>query len=304
MHDGLFRQLYLLLKQRGFACQGCWTTKCGVVMTMKGHLVDGYSAYKGTVNFLFWGCVGCAKIHAMKNKTHANPDVPQSLPRGRHGLSRELVRASQRTRLLDAMADLTAEKGYVAVTIGDIVTRGGVAKRTFYEYFTDKEACFLAAGEYLAGKVAESIVVPHDPEIDLYHRAEATIRSLLQTLQNNPSYARASFVEVWAVGPKAINRRLDVIRQLAQLLASLSEDVSRRQSTARAITETHALAVISAIEGQIFRVIYYEGANNLTDHVETFAQLATGFLKADMSRLNPKKSEPVSEHPTPEKEES
>lgn len=221
----------------------------------------------------------------MKNKAQTNPEIPKSLPRGRHGLSRELIRTSQRTRLLDAMADLTSENGYTAVTIGDIVSRGGVAKRTFYEYFTDKEACFLAAGEFLAGKVAEAIVIPHDPEMDLYHRAEATIRSLLQTLQNHPSYARASFVEIWAAGSNAINRRLEVTRQLAQLLASLSHDVARRQPTARAISETHALAVITAIEGHIFRVIYLDGANNLTDHVETFAQLATGFLKADMSRL-------------------
>jgi len=223
----------------------------------------------------------------MKNKAQTNPEIPKSLPRGRHGLSRELVRTSQRSRLLDAMADLTAEKGYAAVTIGDIVSRGGVAKRTFYEYFTDKEACFMAAGEYLAAKVSEAIVIPHDPDMNLYYRAEATIRSLLQTLQNHPSYARTSFVEIWAVGPKAINRRLEVVRQLAQLLASLSVDVSRRQSAASAISEIHALAVISAIEGQIFRVIYFDGANNLTDHVETFAQLATGFLKVDMSRLNP-----------------
>ncbi|GAC1377043.1 MAG: hypothetical protein NVS3B3_17270 [Aquirhabdus sp.] len=240
----------------------------------------------------------------MKNNAQTNPEVPQSLPRGRHGLSRDLVRASQRTRLLDSMADLTAEKGYVAVTIGDIVTRGGVAKRTFYEYFTDKEACLLAAGEFLAGKVAEAIVIPHDPEIDLYTRSEATIRSLLQVLQNHPSYARASFVEVWAAGPTAISRRLEVTRQLAQLLASLSHDVTRRQSNARAISETHALAVISAIEGQIFRVIYCEGAHHLTDHVETFAQLATSFLMADMSRLNPEKSKKEPDHLAPETKES
>lgn len=226
-----------------------------------------------------------AKILHMKNNTQLTPKVPQSLPRGRHGLSREFVRTSQRTRLLDAMADLTAEKGYVAVTIGDVVARGCVAKRTFYEYFTDKEACLIAAGEYLAGEVAEAIVIPHDPDMPLYHRAAATIRGLLQTLQNHPSYARACLVEIWAVGPTAIKRRLEVSRQLAQLLASLSLDVTRRQSNARAIHETHALAVISAIEGYLFRVIYFEGAHHLTDHVDTLAQLATGFLNVDMSRL-------------------
>lgn len=221
----------------------------------------------------------------MKIIPPSTSEIYTSLPRGRHSLSREQVRTSQRTRLLDAFAELAAEKGYAKVTISDIVTKGGVAKRTFYEYFDDKEACFQAGGEYLAGKVAEAIVIPHDPNMNLYHRAEATIRGLLQVLQDHPSYARASFVEVWAAGDQAIRKRLDVTRQLAQLLASLSQDVSRHQSDANAISETHALAVISAIDAYLFRVIYAEGASNLTDHVETCAQLATGFLRADMSRL-------------------
>ncbi len=212
-------------------------------------------------------------------------EIYTSLPRGRHSLSREQVRTSQRTRLLDAFADLVAEKGYAKVTIADIVTKGGVAKRTFYEYFEGKEACFQACGDYLAGKVAEAIVIPHDPNMNLYHRAEATIRGLLQVLQGHPSYARSSFVEVWAAGDQSISRRLGVMRQLAQLLTSLSQDVVRHQSEATAISETHALAVISAIDAYLFRVIYKEGAANLTAHVETCAQLATGFLKAEMSRL-------------------
>lgn len=160
-----------------------------------------------------------------------------------------------------------------------------MAKRTFYEYFDDKEACFLAGCEYLAGKVAEAIVILHDPNMNLYQRSETTIRGLLQVLQDHPSYAHVGFVEVWAAGDQAIHRRLGVTRQLAQLLASLSEDVIRHQTDARAISETHALAVISAIDAYLFRVIYAEGAAHLIDHVEMCAQLATGFLKAEMSRL-------------------
>ncbi len=227
----------------------------------------------------------CANIYCMKANEQNPLKIPTSLPRGRHALSREQVRASQRKRLLDAFAELTAEKGYAKVTISDIVTKGGVAKRTFYEYFNDKEACFQAGGDYLAGKVAEAIVIPHDPNMNLYHRSEATIRGLLQVLQDHPAYARASFVEVWAAGDQAVQRRLSATRQLSQLLASLSQDVIRHQSSATAISETHALAVISAIDGYLFRVIYAEGAANLTDHVEVCTQLAIGFLKADMSRL-------------------
>ena len=79
----------------------------------------------------------------------------QPLPRGRHSLSREEVRASQRRRMLEAMANATAEKGYVHTTVADVIKRAGVSRETFYEHFSDKEDCFIAA--YDAG--VEAVLV-------------------------------------------------------------------------------------------------------------------------------------------------
>src|SRR5690242_3020391 len=83
---------------------------------------------------------------------HIVPPVPDgrqargSSPFGlRHRTAREAVMASQRGRVLEAMVKAVAEKGYAATTIADVVARAGVSRRTFYEQFRDKEACFLAA---------------------------------------------------------------------------------------------------------------------------------------------------------------
>ena len=52
--------------------------------------------------------------------------------------------AGHRARLTAGLAAAIAEKGYAAVTIADVVRSARVSKRTFYEHFADKEACFLA----------------------------------------------------------------------------------------------------------------------------------------------------------------
>ena len=52
--------------------------------------------------------------------------------------------AGHRARLTAGLATAIAEKGYAAVTIADVVRVARVSKRTFYEHFPDKEACFLA----------------------------------------------------------------------------------------------------------------------------------------------------------------
>ena len=70
--------------------------------------------------------------------------VDGPLPSGRHSLTRDAVLASQRGRLLDAMAEAVAEHSYGATTIAHVVSHAGVSRKTFYEHFRDKEHCFLA----------------------------------------------------------------------------------------------------------------------------------------------------------------
>src|SRR5712671_6871318 len=73
----------------------------------------------------------------------------RQFPRGRHEYTREAVAASQRSRLLDAVAEAVAANGYAATTVADVVALAAVSRRTFYEQFPDLESCFLTA--YQAG---------------------------------------------------------------------------------------------------------------------------------------------------------
>src|SRR4029453_8009740 len=70
------------------------------------------------------------------------------MPPGRHPLPREFIAQHQRARIIAALAEETVEKGYRAVTVADIVRRAGIARNTFYENFSSKEDCFLAAPEF------------------------------------------------------------------------------------------------------------------------------------------------------------
>jgi AcrR family transcriptional regulator len=142
------------------------------------------------------------------------PSAPASrLPSGRHGLAREVVAASQRTRLIDAMAQMVAEKGYPATTVADVVERAGVSRRTFYEQFDDKEACFLAA--YDAGleavlrRIGEAVEV--NPAAPWRERARAGVESFLALLASEPAFAQALQVDILTAGPAALDRRTGML---------------------------------------------------------------------------------------------
>src|SRR2546429_2446055 len=67
------------------------------------------------------------------------------LPRGSSRLPPTAVSASQRERLLRSVIATVSERGYSAVTVADIVRSARVSKKAFYDHFTNKEECFLAA---------------------------------------------------------------------------------------------------------------------------------------------------------------
>src|SRR3954454_22295205 len=91
------------------------------------------------------------------------PSGEDRLPPGRHGLARELVAENQRERLLNGVVEAVAEHGYNATTIRAITAAAQISRRTFYEYFRDKEGCFLAAYEMIDEHVRSSMLAAGDP---------------------------------------------------------------------------------------------------------------------------------------------
>ena len=150
-----------------------------------------------------------------------------SLPRGPHHLTRAQVSASQRERLLRAMIDVVAEKGYAHTAVGDLLTRARVSRASFYEHFTDKQDCFLAAYdaaiEILVGRigVAASDATSEAGEL----RVGAVLDAYLDAIAAEPAVARTFLIEVYAAGPRALERRYAVLERFVDLLSGLLANV-------------------------------------------------------------------------------
>jgi AcrR family transcriptional regulator len=72
---------------------------------------------------------------------------PKRFHDGVRGVSTSFTAHNQRERILDAVTNLSAEKGYVGLTVDDVAASAGVSLNTFYEHFKDKEDAFLVALE-------------------------------------------------------------------------------------------------------------------------------------------------------------
>lgn len=119
----------------------------------------------------------------------------RQLPRGRHGLAREEVLASQRGRMLDALTEAVAEHGYAGTTVAHIVKGARVSRETFYERFSGKAECYQAAYEHAIGELLEDAAAALRGPGTPLERLDRTLAVYLETLSARPAVARAFILE-------------------------------------------------------------------------------------------------------------
>jgi AcrR family transcriptional regulator len=192
-------------------------------------------------------------------------DIPRRLPRGLHGLDPGVVAASQRTRLLEAVGRAVAEKGYAAATIDDIVRGAGVSKKTFYDHFSDKLDCFLAAYEAASDELLARLREAQSGPDGWLERTRAGIAAYLRWLAAEPALARVFLIEVGAAGPVAAERRERIRDRYADVLRDLQDDARAEIPALPRLPEEVFHALVAAVDELVVRRIRESGATGLPE---------------------------------------
>lgn len=140
------------------------------------------------------------------------------LPRGRHGLPRELVERSQRERLLASVVRVSAAKGYRDTSVADVLTEAGVGRETFYKHFKDKEDCFVEANSAVLRNLEVQAARAYREPGPWPDRVRRGLAAILDWFATNPDAARVMMIEMGTVGPVSGSRFRDTLgRFTAQL---------------------------------------------------------------------------------------
>lgn len=133
-------------------------------------------------------------------------------------LPREFVAAHKRRRIMDAIAELTAEQGYEATKIADIVRRAGVARKTLYDNFEGKEEVFLAAFDAAAEDAMDRVELAcAEVEGSWEERTRAGLAAFLGYVAEQPALARMCMIEALSATPAAAKRYEDAMRRFVEL---------------------------------------------------------------------------------------
>lgn len=175
----------------------------------------------------------------------------ERLPIGREALPQPLVPDSQRDRILNAMAEVCAAKGFGPTTIGDIVGRAGVSRATFYELFKDKEACLLATMELALADAMNQIAAGYSPDRPWALRVRDGAARLLDLLARRPAFTRVALIEAPAAGGRALEMYVTGRRVVEELLDRGRSEAVDKQALPASAGRGAIAAVEALIVGQI-----------------------------------------------------
>jgi len=205
----------------------------------------------------------------------------QSLTRGTPPplFASELDAQDSRGRLLHGIALAVAAKGYAATTIADIVASARVSRRTFYQHFSGKEACFSAL--YIAASTHALTVLRDAVSDDLpwQVQVERAILAYFETLAEDPGRARTLYIEVLRMGAPGLVLRRAVHARFAHWIVE-AVGASRVASEAeQAMMLSLAEAVVGGIHELVLKAIEGDTPVNLAPLVAPASRLVRAVFK-------------------------
>ncbi len=172
---------------------------------------------------------------------------------------------------MDALAELTAEQGYEATKISDIVKRAGVARKTLYDNFEGKEEVFLAAFDAARDEVfrrVEEGAAGIEGE-DWRDRIEGGLAAFLGFVAEQPAVARMCMVEALSATPATTRRYEDALDTFVELARKTLPRDERLPGT---IAET--------VVGGVAWIVYQQIRRGDAEHAEDLLPELTEFMAA------------------------
>lgn len=184
-----------------------------------------------------------AALEVLANRTGKFPSGIRKLPP-------DLIRTIQRERLLVAMLNAAAELGYLETNVQDVIDRAGVSRPTFYEHFSNKEDCFLAAFDSSAERLRKKLAAAARKGGPVWRdRVRCALEVLLRFAAREPATARTMIVEARAASAAAVKRRVELMDEFAACLQEEAHELLPKSSPRTSVT---ASGIVGGIESLLY----------------------------------------------------
>jgi AcrR family transcriptional regulator len=159
-----------------------------------------------------------------------------------------LVSEAQRSRMLRSAIEVIAEHGYGQLSVARVAGGAGVSRRTFYDFFVDREDCFLAVFNDAVLALREAMLAGCKDQRGWLSQTRAGLLALLRFLDQQPGMGQLLVVDALKAGAKVQEQRGELLLQLAGAL----HDAGSQAKGARALPPLTGEGLV----GAVFSVIH------------------------------------------------
>lgn len=171
-------------------------------------------------------------------------------PSGVRRLPGDLIKAVQRERLIIAMLNAAADLGYLETNVQDVIDRAGVSRPTFYEHFSNKEDCFLAAFDNSAKRLSKTVGAAANNGGAVWRdRVRLGLEAVLRFAVREPDTARTMVVEARAASAAAVRRRVELLDEFARCLDQHAQELLPEPPPQTPVT---ASGIVGGVESLLY----------------------------------------------------
>ena len=159
----------------------------------------------------------------------------------------------QHARLMEGLAASIREKGLAGTQVSDIVRHAHASRRTFYNHFADKEACFVELMRTLADAFLEEVDRSIDREAPMATQVEQAIDTYLGLVTGDADLM-ATFASP-ALGERTVLAQREGFERYAELIVAVVEGDSARDPRVEPISIERAYMLVSGLHQTLVRAL-------------------------------------------------
>ena len=182
-----------------------------------------------------------------------------------------------RGRLLDGLATSLATRGYRETTVADIVRNAKTSKRTFYDQYSSKEACFVELlrtnNEDLIARIRAAI----DPDAGWEQQVHDAVDAYVAHIASRPAITLSWIREAPALGDVAQPLNRHAMEQLTDMVVDLTSGAGFQRAGIAPISRPVALILLGGFR-ELTALIVEDGrdVDELTEPALTAALAILG----------------------------
>jgi AcrR family transcriptional regulator len=181
-----------------------------------------------------------------------------------------------RQRLLDGLAASIEADGYRSTTVADIVRRARTSRRSFYEHFDSKEACFVALLTDANTAMIREISAAVDPKAPWPKQVRQAISTWIACAESQPAITLSWIRDVPSLGTASRELQRDVMSAFVTMIQTLCDTDEWRTVRTEPVSEQLALILLGGLRELIATTV--EDGRRVSDMTEAAVRASIALL--------------------------